>query len=322
MSAPLRVSNLSVDYFTRRGSTRAVDGVNLELGPIDSVGLVGESGSGKTTVALAIGGLLPANASVDGDVEVAGSSMVKGPAKLIRSLRRDYLGFVFQSPVAALDPTRRVHRLLADLGIEGSRAVEILSQVGLDGSKQILNSYPHQLSGGMAQRVAVAIAIARHPKLVVADEPTASLDSSVRNQILALIFGLRTSIGASILMLSHDLQSIGRYCNRIAVMYGGRIVEEGLTTRVVEHPAHPYTAALLAAVPGTEGLGGRLEAIPGSSPRLTARSRACAFVARCPYRIEVCARERPEPTDLPDQRAVCFRAGHLSLAGRHVSGVR
>jgi oligopeptide/dipeptide ABC transporter ATP-binding protein len=165
----------------------------------------------------------------------------------------------------------------------------------------------------MAQRVAIALAIARDPKLVIADEPTAALDSSVRQQILTLLFGLRSQIGASILFLSHDIGSVGRFCDRVAVMYGGRIVEDGPASRVLRDPVHPYTAALLASAPGTERPNTRLEPIPGVPPIIRGRSEACAFTPRCRFAAEVCARMRPEPRTVGAQTVVCHRADEISL---------
>jgi oligopeptide/dipeptide ABC transporter ATP-binding protein len=313
LTALLDVANLSVDYHVAGTRYRALDGAMLRLSQGEVVGLVGESGSGKSTLALAVGGLLPRNAEVRGDVRVADVSILSGDVDELRTLRRHHLGFVFQSAMSALDPTRTVEMLLHDVGADAAGSAQLLEQVALPSSRRILKSYPHELSGGMAQRVAIALAIARRPRLIIADEPTASLDSSVRHQILTLLFGLRSTIGATVLFLSHDLASVGRFCDRVAVMYGGRIVEDGPATRVLRYPVHPYTAALLAAAPGTERPSGRLEPIPGVPPILHGRSEACAFTPRCRFSTEVCGSVRPEPRTIGQQNVVCHRAGEISL---------
>jgi oligopeptide/dipeptide ABC transporter ATP-binding protein len=311
MTLPLEVIDLTIDYLSGGVLYRAVDGATLRVGAGETVGLVGESGSGKSTLALAAGGLLPPNARSEGDVRVNGVSVEGRNVEEVRSIRQKYMGFVFQSAVAALDPTRRVQTILRDAGADLDDARELLKRVALPSSTRILNSFPHELSGGMAQRVAIAVAIARGPSLVIADEPTASLDSSIRNQILTLLFGLRDTIGASILFLSHDVKSVGRFCDRVAVMYAGRIVEDGPAEAVLRHPTHPYTSALLAAVPGTERPAGRLESIPGVPPILKGRSPSCAFEPRCRFAIDICSSKRPEP--IGPQAALCFRADELSL---------
>jgi len=319
MSAVLEVTGLTVDFQAAGGWYRALDGATLRLGPGETVGLVGESGSGKSTLALAAGGLLPPNARMEGDVRVGGVSVIGGITDELRSVRQRYLGFVFQSPAAALDPTRTVETLLRDVDADEGQIAALLQQVALPPARRILKSYPHELSGGMAQRVAIAIAIARRPRLVIADEPTASLDSSVRQQILALLFGLRAKIGASVLFLSHDIGSVGRFCDRVAVMYAGRIVEDGPARAVLRHPTHPYTAALLATAPGTEQATGRLEPIPGVPPLLRGRSEACAFAPRCRFATEICTSVRPQPRALGAQSVVCHRASELSLSSPLVS---
>lgn len=307
----LEVTDLVVDYESADGRYRALDGATLSVIAGETLGLVGESGSGKSTLALAAGGLLPENARMESGIVRVGEAVVTGgSASELRALRRRYLGFVFQSAIAALDPTRTVERHLLDVGADA----ELLRQVALPVTRRILKSYPHELSGGMAQRVAIALAIAHRPRVVIADEPTASLDSSIRQQILALLFGLRTTIGASVLFLSHDIASVARFCDRVAVMYGGRVVEEGRASDVLGHPTHPYTAALLAAAPGTEASTGTLEPIPGVPPLLHGRSEACAFAPRCGFAADVCTSARPEPRAIRAQSVICHRATELALA--------
>lgn len=316
MTNVLEVHDLRVDYERAGTLYRAVDGATLQVRAGETVGLVGESGSGKSTLALSAGGLLPGNARAEGVVRVAGRGVLAASRRELTRIRKKHIGFVFQSPIAALDPTRTVRASLLDVVADEPRAVELLRRVSLPTTRRILGSYPHQLSGGMAQRVAIALAIARDPTIVIADEPTASLDSSVRNEVLQLLFGLKSTIGASVLFLSHDIRSVGRFCERVCVMYGGRIVEDGPASVVLRRPSHPYTAALLAAVPGTERPDDRLEPIPGLPPILRGRSESCAFAARCRFANDRSHSERPEPRDLHGVTVICHRAHELELTPR------
>ena len=240
MSALVRADNLVVDYETPGGTVRALDGASFELPPGRSLGLVGESGSGKSTLGLAIGRLLPVNAyRAGGDLAVDGRSVFALDDDGIRALRRNLLGFVFQSPMAALDPTMRVGRQIAFACGEqpaAGRVSELLRQVGLQDSAA--RAYAHELSGGMAQRAVIAMAIARGPRLLVADEPTASLDSSLRAQILDLLIALKDETGAALVLLSHELPVVARTCDYIGVMYGGRVVEFGESAAVFANPLH------------------------------------------------------------------------------------
>ena len=312
MSAILDIHDLVVVYDTPRGTVIALDGVSLRLEAGETLGVVGESGSGKSTLGLAMGRLLPENAHrVSGDLGVLGHSVFEGGDEQLRMLRRDALGFVFQNPMTALDPTMRVGRQLARA--IGPRATPdgvfaLLSNVGLAGAERVDRSFPHELSGGMAQRVAIAIAIARNPRVIVADEPTASLDAWLRDQILELLISMCGVTGASLVLLSHDLHLISRYCQRVAVMYGGRIVEYGERESVFHRQAHPYTRALLEAAPGAEGPDGRLDPIRGVPPVLMERSTGCAFAPRCAWAMELCGDARPEAEWVADRSVVCHRA--------------
>ncbi|MFD1539491.1 ABC transporter ATP-binding protein [Nonomuraea guangzhouensis] len=312
MSALLEVDGLAVDY----GTARALDGADLRVAAGEAVGVVGESGSGKSTLGAAIGRLLPRQAVVSaGTVRVAGEPVLDLPPAALRRLRRQRLGFVFQDPIASLDPTMRVGNQLKLVLREQSRDGEVafhLGRVKLD-DPRVAAAYPHQLSGGMAQRVAIALAMAASPELLVADEPTASLDSQVREEVLNVVFSLAREAGTSIVWLSHDLPAVARRCDRVAVMYAGRVVESGPAAEVLGNPVHPYTAALARSAPATATPGVRLEPVPGRPPVLTGPSAGCAFAPRCPFAEDRCTTERPEPVRVGAQDVLCHRAAELEV---------
>lgn len=344
MSALLEVDGLEVDY----GTARALDGADLRVAAGETVGVVGESGSGKSTLGAAIGRLLPRQAMVTaGTVRVAGEPVLDLPPAALRRLRRQRLGFVFQDPIASLDPTMRVGNQLKLVlraqgregregregrdggdggeGRDGGRAgrggrgggidADVafhLARVKLD-DPRVAAAYPHQLSGGMAQRVAIALAMAASPELLVADEPTASLDSQVREEVLNVVFSLAREEGTSIVWLSHDLPAVARRCDRVAVMYAGRVVESGPAADVLGDPVHPYTAALARSAPAVAVPGVRLEPVPGRPPVLTGPSPGCAFAPRCPFAEDRCATERPEPVRVGAKDVLCHRAAELKV---------
>jgi len=300
------------------GGARALDGVTLSVAPGETVAVVGESGSGKTSFGMALGRVLPVGAErVGGRLTVDGVEVFDAAPERLRALRRDTLGFVFQNPMTALDPTMRVGRQLARA--TGRRAPEaelaaLLARARLDEPERVLRAWPHELSGGMAQRVVIAMAIARSPRLLVADEPTASLDASIRDKVMDTLAALSAEAGAALVVLSHDLRLAARRADRIAVMYGGRVAEAGPAGEVFARPAHPYTAALTAAAAGNERPGERLEPIPGTPPALFARCEACAFAPRCPMAIKRCHDERPETRRLAGRDVACHRAEEMLAA--------
>ena len=317
MSALVRARDLVVDYETPRGVVRALDGASFELPPGRSLGLVGESGSGKSTLGMAIGRLMPTNARrAGGDLEVDGRSVFALDDDGIRALRRDLLGFVFQSPMAALDPTMRIGRQIAFACGEqaaAGRVTELLRQVGLPESAA--HAYAHELSGGMAQRAVIAMAIARGPRLLVADEPTAALDTSLRAQILDLLVALKDESGAALVLLSHELPVVARVCDRIGVMYGGRVVELGDSAAVFASPLHPYSAALLATAQERARPGERLAPIPGMPPVLSGPATGCSFAPRCALADARCRSERPPLRLIAGRLAACHHA-EKTPAGR------
>jgi oligopeptide/dipeptide ABC transporter ATP-binding protein len=331
MSVLMRAESLSLVY---EGGVRALDGADLSVSRGETVAVIGESGSGKTTLGMAVGRLLPDGAVSDqGSLTLDGTDVFTASDAAIRTLRRDVLGFVFQNPMDALDPTMRIRgQLCRAIGRKAPDAelCERLSQAQLDAPERVLRAYPHELSGGMAQRVAIAMALARGPRLLVADEPTASLDASIRDQVLDTLASLSAQAGAALLILSHDLRLAANRSDRIAVMYGGRVVETGPATQVLAQPAHPYTAALTRAAAGNEGPGGRLMPIPGTPPTLRAPCPGCAFAERCVFTVARCRTQRPQPRNIPglngERVVLCHRAedvladpnAHLAKSGAPV----
>lgn len=252
------VDALTAEYRTRRGVVRALDRVTLAVQPGELLAIVGESGSGKSTLSQAIGRMLPRACHVlGGSVSVLGEDVSALSAQQIRALRRDSIGFIPQDPIASLNPTMRIGRqlqlALAPLGKATDRAtmIALLESVRIVDPERALRLFPHEVSGGMAQRVSIAMAMAREPRILIADEPTGSLDAQVREDILELIVRLTRASGASLIWVSHDLGAVRRWCERVVVMHRGRIVEDGPTDHVLEHPDHEYTRTLLAALPTT-----------------------------------------------------------------------
>ena len=318
MTALLEIDQIAIEYATEQGILRALDGATLSVSAGETVGIVGESGSGKSTLALTIGRILPSYAQREaGDIQFEGRSIFHFDDDELRTLRRNELGFIFQNPVTALDPTMRVKFQLAhvlDTKSSDPAIGDHLERVGLKDVDRVANRFPHELSGGMAQRVVIALAIARKPRLLIADEPTSSLDSTIRDRILELLFSLPAQTGASLLLFTHDLRSVAKYCERVAVMYGGIVVEDGRGERVFTEPVHPYTQALIKAAPGTEEVGGLIEAIPGRPPILRARSEMCAFAPRCRWASDECWHQRPELRSVAERMVVCHHAEEVSNA--------
>ena len=309
----LDVRDLAVRYDTPHGVSQALDGASLTVAAGELVAVVGESGSGKSTLGMAVLGLLPASAQrLTGDLMVDGASVFGLDPARLRRLRRTRLGLVLQDAAGSLDPTRRIGRQLAEHLDRPDRAAVLsrLEQVRLPDVDRVARSYPHQLSGGMAQRVAIAIALARSPGLLVADEPTAALDTEIKHDVLRLLADSCRERGTALLVLTHDLTGIAAYCTRLVVMYGGRVVETGPPDEVLERPRHPYTRGLLHAVPGHEIVGGTLRPIAGSPPVLTGPSAGCAFAPRCEFRVVRCGAQRPEPSG-DAARVLCHRDGEL-----------
>ena len=317
MSGPLlEVRDLCVEFRTRHGTLRALDGVSFDIAPGEILGVVGESGAGKSLTGAAIIGLLePPGRVCGGQILLEGRRIDDLPAEAMRRVRGKQIGAIFQDPLTALNPLYPIGRQLTEtlrthLPLSAAqareRAIELLRQTGLPAPEARLAQYPHEFSGGQRQRVVIALALAGEPKLVIADEPTTALDVAVQAQIIRLLRGVTQAHGASVMLITHDMGVIAETCDRVAVMYAGRIVEIGPVREVIEHPAHPYTAGLMASVPSLHDAGGRLAQIEGALPRLDEMPSGCAFHPRCPKASQRCSDERPELALVRRTRAACW----------------
>jgi peptide/nickel transport system ATP-binding protein len=304
MAPLLEIENLRTHIKLRQGTVRAVDGVSLYLEPGETLGIVGESGSGKTMTALSVMGLLPVGGYIaGGTIHLDGRQISGLPEESMRKVRGDEIGMIFQDPLTSLNPTMTVGRQIAEAVLlhrhvsreqAMERAAEVLDLVGMPRPKERLNEYPHQFSGGMRQRVMIAIALACEPKLLIADEPTTALDVTIQKQILELIDDLRQRLRMSVILVTHDLGVIAGRADRVAVMYAGKIVETSGTAALFANPRHPYTEALFQALPDKAAeTQERLYSIPGAPPDLVAPPRACRFAPRCRYARDHCRAEEP-----------------------------
>ncbi|MDP6406409.1 MAG: ABC transporter ATP-binding protein [Alphaproteobacteria bacterium] len=316
MTTLLEINDLRVDFATPEGPVRAVRGVDLGLDAGQTLGIVGESGCGKSQVFLAAFGLLAGNGRAAGSVRIAGREVLDRPAELA-ALRGDRMAMIFQDPMTALNPYLRIGRQLAEVlevhrGCDRRearrRAVEVLQNVGLAEAERRLDMYPHEFSGGMRQRVMIAMALLTEPALIVADEPTTALDVTIQAQILELFHELRGRADSAIVLISHDLGVVAGLCQRIAVMYAGRIVETASAAQLLDRPAHPYTQALLAAMPRLDRpVEQALATIAGQPPDLAAELPGCAFAARCHLAEPACSTQRPALRPLPGGgKAACL----------------
>ena len=310
------VRDLRVYYGTPRGSVRAVDGVSLDIGAGEVVGLVGESGCGKSTFGRGILGLLPEGAASNGEVIYGGRNLVGMSPKDLRRLRGPDLGLVFQEPMTRLNPLMRIEdhfketleqheSNLTDREIR-RRSLETLGRMGIPPTR--FRQYPHEFSGGMRQRIMIALALVLRPKLLVADEPTTSLDVIVEAQILAILADLRETFGTALLLITHNLGIVAEACDRVAVMYAGKIVEEGPARDVFIEPAHPYTKALLRSTISLDTE--ELHSIAGAPPNLIAPPAGCRFHPRCPDAMVVCGWKEPVELQLGEgRRTACWLHG-------------
>ncbi|MCP3991207.1 MAG: ABC transporter ATP-binding protein [Actinomycetia bacterium] len=301
--AVLKVSNLKTKFDTRQGTVEAVSDVSFDIKPEETVALVGESGSGKSVTALSIMHLLESTGSIaGGEIMFDGRDITHRPEREMRAIRGAEISMIFQDPATCLDPVFTVENQLrevmeihgTDTGTARARALELLELVGMPDPKKRLRSYQHQLSGGQRQRVMIALALALRPKLVIADEPTTALDVTVQAQILDLLRTLQNETGAAILFVTHDLGVVAEMADRVVVMYGGQVVEQGTVRDVINDPRHPYTQALLNSMPGkVAALGERLEAIEGTVPSLFDMPTGCRFGPRCSRAWDRCHAEEP-----------------------------
>jgi peptide/nickel transport system ATP-binding protein len=307
----LAVKDLKTQFFTLDGVVRAVDGVSFDLARGETLGIVGESGCGKSVTALSIVRLIPADLGriVEGSVRFKGRELTKLDESAMKAIRGHEISMIFQEPMTSLNPVLTIGTQIAEnvtrhlgLGKKAAmaRAVEMLELVRIADPHRRVHEYPHQLSGGMRQRVMIAIALSCDPQVLIADEPTTALDVTIQAQILDLMLELKEKTGTAIIMITHDLGVVAETTQRVIVMYAGRKVEEAPVEELFARPLHPYTRGLMAAVPRLDGStepGGvraRLQEIPGIVPLLTGEMRACAFADRCPYVVDRCRNERPE----------------------------
>jgi peptide/nickel transport system ATP-binding protein len=312
----LEVKDLRVEFPTRRGTLVALDSVSFRIEEGEVLGVVGESGAGKSITGLAIIGLLePPGRIAGGEVRLEGRRIDDLPHEEMRKVRGRRIGVVFQDPLTSLNPLYTVGQqltetILTHLSLSRTqareRAISLLKEVGIPGAEARLEHYPHQFSGGMRQRVVIALAIAAEPKLIIADEPTTALDVSIQAQIIALLKRLAQTRGTAVMLITHDMGVIAETSDRVAVMYAGRIVEIGPVRDVIHAPRHPYTAGLMGSIPRIASQKTRLVQIDGAMPRLNAIPRGCAFNPRCPKRFERCLAERPGLLPAGTSEAACW----------------
>jgi len=314
--ALLTVKNLRVEIPTRRELLVPVDDVSFEIAPGEILGVVGESGAGKSLTGSAVIGLLePPGRIAGGEIYLRDRRIDNLPYRDMRKIRGAEIGMIFQDPLTSLNPVYTIGRQLVetlqthqDLNQKAAqaRAIDLLREVGIPAAAERINQYPHQFSGGMRQRVVIALALANNPKLIIADEPTTALDVSVQAQIIKLLKRLAGEHGAAVMLVSHDMGVIAETCDRVAVMYAGRIVEVGDVHNVVERPNHPYTQGLMAAIPRLGAHDEKLAHIKGSMPRPNAIPTGCAFHPRCPHAFALCHVDRPELMDGAGSSAACW----------------
>jgi oligopeptide/dipeptide ABC transporter ATP-binding protein len=316
--AVLEVDNLKTHFFTREGVVQAVDGISFQVDKGRTLGIVGESGCGKSVTALSIMGLIPRPPAkiVDGSVLFDGVDLTKLSERQLEDVRGRQVAMIFQDPMTSLNPTFKIRTQITETlqrhfdtpkDAARKRAVELLEEVGIPRAAERLDDYPHQFSGGMRQRVMIAIALSCNPKLLIADEPTTALDVTIQAQILDLLERLREEHEMAMIIITHDMGVVAETAHDVAVMYAGQIVEQASALDLFENPEHPYTEALLGALPQLEGEGireGRLTAIPGRPPDLVNPPEGCRFGARCPYREQDTCAEHPQ-----ELREI--RPGHL-----------
>jgi len=321
VTAPLlTVDGLRVEFPSRSATLVAVDGVSFSIAPGEVLGVVGESGAGKSVTGSAVIGLIdPPGRIAAGRITLGDRRIDDLPPDAMRRVRGREIGAVFQDPLTSLNPLYTVGRQLVETitthlelapRAARARALELLAEVGIPAPKRRIDQYPHQFSGGMRQRVVIALALAANPKLIIADEPTTALDVSIQAQIITLLKRLCREHGTAVMLITHDMGVIAETADRVAVMYAGRIAEIGPVADVIHRPAHPYTMGLMGSIPSIAANRESLAQIDGSMPRLTAIPRGCAFHPRCPRAFDRCRRERPELVAVAATQAACWLHVH------------
>ena len=313
----LQVKNLVVEFPSRHGTLRALDGISFDIAPGEILGVVGESGAGKSLTGASIIGLLePPGRIASGSITLQGERIDQLSNDQMRHIRGRKIGAIFQDPLTSLNPLYTVGRqivetILAHLPVSHQeakqRAIRLLQDTGIPAAVERIDHYPHQFSGGMRQRVVIALALAAEPQLIVADEPTTALDVSIQAQIIGLLKSICKERGAAVMLITHDMGVIAETCDRVAVMYAGRIAEIGPVHQVINQPSHPYTSGLMAAIPDMSSDRERLNQIDGAMPRLNAIPQGCAFNPRCPQVFERCRQERPELMQATTTQAACWQ---------------
>ena len=322
--ALLEVRHLRVEFPGRRGTLVALDDVSFAIAPGEILGVVGESGAGKSLTGAAIIGLLdPPGRIAAGEVRFDGRRIDDLPYEEMRKVRGRHIGAIFQDPLTSLNPLYTIGRQLTETiqnhlpmsdADARARAIRLLEETGIQAAAQRIDQYPHQFSGGMRQRVVIALALAAEPRLIVADEPTTALDVSIQAQIIQLLKRLCREHGAAVMLVTHDMGVIAETCDRVAVMYAGRIAEIGPVHDVIHSSRHPYTAGLMGSIPAMDEDRERLLQIDGAMPRLTAIPRGCAFNPRCPRVFDRCRSERPELMPAGATHAACWLIETQALA--------
>ncbi|MTW87804.1 ATP-binding cassette domain-containing protein [Virgibacillus dakarensis] len=318
MSKLLKVNDLSVSFDTYGSEVKAVRGVSFELDEKETLAIVGESGSGKSVTSQAIMQLIPMPPGkfAGGSIMFEGEDLTQKSETQMQGIRGKDISMIFQDPMTSLNPTMTVGKQIAEGLVKHQnmskneahkRGVELLKLVGIPNPEARINQYPHQYSGGMRQRAMIAIALACNPKVLIADEPTTALDVTIQAQILDLMRALQEKTGTAIILITHDLGVVANAAHRVAVMYGGKIVETGTVDEIFYKPKHPYTWGLLGSMPKLDSGAEELQAIPGSPPDLADPPKGCPFVTRCPYAMKVCENHMPDYTELSDtQKTACW----------------
>jgi peptide/nickel transport system ATP-binding protein len=322
----LSVTDLRVHFPTRHGTLVAVHDVSFDIAPGEVLGVVGESGAGKSLTGAAIIGLIdPPGRVASGEIRLSGQRIDHLPASAMRTIRGREIGAVFQDPLTSLNPLYTVGRQLVetirahlDLREDAAlrRAIALLDEVGIPAAARRVDQYPHQFSGGMRQRIVIALALAANPKLIIADEPTTALDVSVQAQIIQLLKRLCRDHGTAVMLITHDMGVIAETADRVAVMYAGRIVEIGPVAAVIHRPQHPYSVGLMGSIPSLGDERERLAQIEGTMPRLTGVPAGCAFHPRCPQAFDRCRHERPELLAVGATRAACWLSARIAAEAR------
>ena len=312
----LQVKNLVVEFPSRRGTLRAIDDISFDIAPGEILGVVGESGAGKSLTGAAIIGLLePPGRIAGGQILLQGERIDHLDSKAMRHIRGKRIGAIFQDPLTSLNPlntvgSQLVETILAHLPVTQAeakaRAIKLLQDTGIPAAEQRIDHYPHQFSGGMRQRVVIALALAAEPQLIVADEPTTALDVSIQAQIISLLKRICKEHGAAVMLITHDMGVIAETCDRVAVLYAGRIAEIGPVQQVINHPTHPYTIGLMGAIPDITQDRENLSQIEGAMPRLNAIPQGCAFNPRCERVFDKCRQDRPDLAAVGANQVACW----------------